>query len=226
MGNTRISLVHEGPREKLSKSGLETLNDSELLALILATGTRDENALELSRGLLHQFDYNLHELAKAGLEDLQTLRGIGKAKASRICAVFELGRRRENANIRELYQIESSRDVYRLMSPVLKDKSYEEFWMLILNRANRVLKQVRISEGSVSGTVADPKKIFKIALHSKASSIVLLHNHPSGQLKPSQADISLTHKLVAAANLLDMQVVDHLIISQTGYYSFADEGQL
>lgn len=226
MENTRISLVHEGPREKLSSSGLETLNDSELLALILATGTKDENALELSRGILHKFEYDLHELATAGLDDLLSLKGIGKAKASRICAVFELGRRRERAHIREFHKIESSRDVYTLMSPVLKDKSYEEFWMLILNRANRVIKQVRISEGSISGTVADPKKIFKIALHNKASSIVLLHNHPSGQLVPSQADISLTSKLVAAGNLLDMQVLDHLIIGRSGYYSFADEGQL
>lgn len=226
MENNRVSLVHEGPREKLSSQGLESLHDSELLALILATGTRDENALELSRGLLHRFDYDLHELASAGLQDLQNLKGIGKAKASRICAVFELGRRRERTPVRELYQIGSSSDVYKLMSPILKDKLYEEFWMIVLNRANRVLKQVRISEGSVSGTVADPKKIYKIALDHKASSIVVLHNHPSGQLNPSQADINLTNKLVAAGKLLDIQVLDHLILSRSGYFSFADEGKL
>jgi len=219
-------LLKEGPRERLATSGLDTLTDSELLALILATGSKSSNALSLAQSILTEFRNDLNELATAELSDLIMHSGIGEAKAARICATFELGRRRERANFEVKTKISSSRDVYNVMAGNLKDKCYEEFWMLVLNRSNHITRQLKISEGSISGTVADPKKIYKFALQFKASSLVFLHNHPSGNLKPSQSDIQLTDKLKDAGKLLDIEVLDHLIIAQSGYYSFADEGLL
>lgn len=224
--NARDLLPEEGPREKILRSGLESLSDPELIALVLSTGHGEANALSIARSMYAEYEGDLHQLARATVDDLIGIRGIGTAKASRLAAVFELGRRRERAQFGKKVRISGSSDAYRLMSAVLKDKSYEEFWMLVLNRSNCVIRQIRISEGSIHGTVADPKKIFKLALQQKASALIFLHNHPSGQTEPSQADRSLTDKLKAAGSILDIAILDHLIITQGGYYSFADEGEL
>lgn len=226
MNAREVMLVEEGPREKITRNGIGTLSDIELIALILSTGHGAENAIELARSLYMQYEGDLHQLAAATTDELTDIRGIGSAKASRIAAVFEVGRRRERAELGKKIRISGSSDVYRLMSAVLRDKSYEEFWMLVLNRSNCVVRQIRISEGSIHGTVADPKKIFKLALQHKASALIFLHNHPSGQLEPSRADRQLTEKLKAAGALLDIAILDHVIITQGGYFSFADEGEM
>ncbi len=221
-----VLLAEEGPREKITRNGIDSLSDPELIALILSTGHGEANAISIARAMYVEYEGDLHQLARATVDELMSIRGVGRAKASRVAAVFELSRRRERAQLGKKVRISGSSDVYRLMEAVLKDKSYEEFWMLVLNRSNCVVRQIRISEGSIHGTVADPKKIFKLALQHKASALIFLHNHPSGQIEPSQADRSLTEKLKAAGGILDIAFLDHVIITQGGYYSFADEGDM
>ncbi|MCF8297755.1 MAG: DNA repair protein RadC [Saprospiraceae bacterium] len=214
------------PREKLLLKGRSALSDSELLAILIGSGNRKESAVDLTKRILNDVDDNLIELTKLSVSDLMKYNGIGEAKAISIVAALELGKRRRSSEVLNKKRITTSREVFEAFQDVLSDSQYEEFWMLLLNRANKILKKVCISEGGVSGTVADPKKIFKIALENNAVSIILCHNHPSGNIEPSHADIKLTKKLKEAGANLEMPVLDHIIIGDEKYYSFADEGIL
>ncbi|MEI7586131.1 DNA repair protein RadC [Runella sp.] len=214
------------PREKLLLKGKAALTDAELVAILIGSGTRDLSAVDLSKIILQKASNNLNELAKLSIKDLMKIKGIGEAKAISIIAALELGRRRKESEVVLRARISSSRDAYEQIQPYLLDLPHEEFWLLLLNRANEVIKPVQVSQGGVSGTVADPKIIFKFAIECLASAIILVHNHPSGNLKPSEADKELTRRLYNAGKLLEIPVLDHLIFTDGGYLSFADEGML
>ncbi len=214
------------PREKLMLKGKAALSDAELIAILINSGTIDLTAVDVAKIILKSVGNNLNELARLSIKDLSKFRGIGEAKAISIVAALELGRRRREQDRPQRSRIICSRDAYNEMLPHLLDKPHEEFWILILNRANEVLRPVQISTGGVSGTVADPKLIFRHALEQLASGLILFHNHPSGNLMPSQANKDLTRKLRDAGRLLDIPVLDHLIFTDKAYYSFADEGIL
>ena len=214
------------PREKLLLKGKNALSDAELLTLLLGTGNRLESAVDVAKGILREVKDNLVELSRLGINDLTGFKGIGKAKAIIIIAALELGRRRNEAEVITKDKIANSTDAYHIFRSTISDLPYEEFWIILLNKANRVIRKCIISEGGVSGTVVDPKKIFKIALDNHASSIILGHNHPSGNIQPSDADHKITKKIKEAGIMLDVAVLDHLIIGDDSYYSFADEGTL
>ena len=214
------------PREKLLLKGKASLSNAELLAILIGSGTRSLSAVDVSKLILKKANNDLNQLAKFGLKDLKEIKGIGEAKAISILSALELGRRRKASEQKQAPKITCSEDAYQLLQAHLIDLPHEEFWILLLNRANQVIKLERISAGGVSGTVADPKIIFKKALDQLASSIILAHNHPSGNLNPSQADISLTNKIKNAGKLLDINILDHLIITNTSFFSFADEGRM
>lgn len=214
------------PREKLLSKGTPVLSDAELVAILLGTGTTSTSAVELAKRVLQTVDNSLHDLARLSVKDLTKIKGIGEAKAISIVAALELGRRRKEGDADEKPRISSSRDGFQLLRANLQDIHHEEFWIILLNRANRVIKKCQISQGGVAGTVADPKIIFKLALAELASGIILAHNHPSGNLTASQADIDLTKKIREAGKLLEIQVLDHLIVAGQKYFSFADEGML
>lgn len=214
------------PREKLEMKGKAALSDAELIAILLGSGTRSESAVDVAKQLLRRVDHDLNALAKLSLRDLQKTRGIGQAKAVTIISALELGRRRRETEPVRRPQITCSRDAYEVMRPHLLDLPVEQFWVVLLDRANHVVRSLRVSEGGVSGTVADPKVIFKAALEHMASGVILVHNHPSGNLQPSEADRHLTRKLRDGGLVLDVQVLDHLIVSDHRYLSFADEGLL
>jgi DNA repair protein radc len=214
------------PREKLVLKGKVALSDAELLAILLGSGSRNETAVDLAKRILKHTGDNLIELSKLSISDLMKFKGIGQAKAITIIAALELGRRRREAEALDRKIISSSSDAYEILQKEVSDKPYEEFWVLLLNRSNKVLRKVCIGEGGMSGTVVDPKKIFKIAIENNAACIILCHNHPSGNLKPSDSDIKLTKKIKEAGNNLDISVLDHVIIGDEKYYSFADEGIL
>jgi DNA repair protein RadC len=227
--NTPIKLWAEDdrPREKLLQKGRHALSDAELIAILLGTGRRGESALELSQKLLARSGNNLMELSKLGVAELkQGIKGIGEAKAVTLIAALELGNRKRASGALRRNRIKSSMEAWEYLRSFMDDNQYEVFWMLVLNRANRILNRICISEGGVGGTVADPKKIFKIALEQGASGILLAHNHPSGSETPSQADILLTSKLKKAGEFLDLPVIDHIILGEEKYYSFADQGAL
>jgi len=212
------------PREKLVLKGKSALSDAELLAILLGTGTRTINAVDLGKKLLQNAGNDLHQLARYTIKDLIKVPGIGEAKAITIVAAMELGRRRKDLESSQKPKIGGSQDAYELIKSDLLDIPHEEFWVILLNRANRVIRKHQISQGGVAGTVADPKIIFKLALEDLASGVILAHNHPSGNLTASQADIDLTKKLVSGGRLLEIQVMDHLIIAGQKYFSFADDG--
>ena len=214
------------PREKLLAQGRRVLSDAELIAILIGSGSTTESAVDLSKRILHACQNDLNSLAKLSVQDLSKFKGIGEAKAISIIAALELGRRRKEVELINLDKISSSKDIFNLLSPYFVDLLHEEFWIILLSRANKVLQKVLISKGGQAGTIADPKIIFKAALEGNAANIILAHNHPSGNLKPSQADIQLTKKLQEAGKLLDLQVFDHLIFTERGYFSFADEGLL
>jgi len=214
------------PREKMLLLGKHAMDDDELIAILIGSGTIGKNAIALAKEILLSVNNDLSELGKREIKDLQKFSGIGEAKALVIAAALEIGRRRQFSDARQREKVTCSRDIYEIMSPELIDLNYEEFHVLLLNRANHVLRKAQISKGGVSGTVVDAKLVFKPAIDALATSIVLCHNHPSGNLRPSQADIDLTKKLKQAAIHLDMHILDHLIVAQTGYYSFADAGTL
>lgn len=214
------------PREKLELKGKSVLSNAELIALLIGSGTKSLSAVGLAREILQKNHENLIELGRLGIADLCQFKGIGKAKAITIIAALELGRRRRAADALIKPKITCSQDAYEIFQSVVSDSNYEEFWILMLNRANRIIQKEMISQGGAAGTVADPKKIFKKALEKSAHHIILCHNHPSGNLQPSESDIRLTNKLCKAGNHLDLPVIDHLIISEQGYFSFADEGML
>lgn len=214
------------PREKLLLKGKHSLSDTELIAILMGSGSKNESAVDLAKRILKASKDNLIELSKIGVKDLMKFKGVGEAKAISIIAALELGKRRRKEEALEKKKISSSVDVFEYFAGVLGDISYEAFYILLLNRANKVIREVQISEGGFSGTVADPKKIFKLALEHSASAIILCHNHPSGNIKPSDADIKLTHKLKNAGEMLDLPVIDHIILGEENYYSFADENTL
>ena len=215
------------PREKLKLKGRSSLSDAELIAILIGSGNNEESAVDLSKRILKSANDNLIELSKLSLNDLvKNFKGIGEAKAISIIAALELGKRRRSAEVIEKKKINSSKDAFELLHSMVSDQFYEEFWIIMLNKANKVIKYECISEGGTAGTVADPKRIFKLALENNASSLILCHNHPSGNLKPSQADIMLTRKLKTSGELMEILIVDHIIIGDDNYYSFADEGML
>jgi DNA repair protein RadC len=214
------------PREKLLTKGRSVLSDAELLAILINSGTTKLSAVEVGQRVLQQAGNDLNALAQLSVKDLCKSPGIGEARAITIVAALELGRRRKATPKAPRTVIGSSADSYEVLKPHLLDVPYEEFWLLLLNRANHVMRVEKVSQGGVAGTVADPKIIFKAALDHLASAVILAHNHPSGNRRPSQADIALTRKLREAGVLLDLPILDHLIFTDDGYYSFADEGML
>jgi len=214
------------PREKLLAKGRAALSDAELLAILIGSGTTKLSAVDVGMLMLQAVGNDLNELARQSVKQLCRHPGIGEAKAITVVAALELGRRRKEADAPARVTITCSRDIYQLVRPQLMDLPHEEFWVILLNRANVVMRKTAISQGGVAGTVADPKLIFKEALENLASSIILVHNHPSGNRNPSAADIALTRKLKDAGGFLDLPILDHLIYTDQGYFSFADEGML
>jgi len=212
------------PREKLLSKGKQNLSNAELLGILLGSGSRNESAVGLAQRILESVENDLNDLGKMSIHELKTFRGIGTAKAVGLVAALELGRRRQLKGLKKRDQLNSSRDAFNAIAARLSDLPHEEFWMLLLNRANKLIGWEQVSSGGVSGTVVDAKIVFRKAIEGHASSLILCHNHPSGNLKPSKADIQLTQKLKKAGEQLDILVLDHLIVSEEGYYSFADEG--
>lgn len=213
------------PREKLLAKGIASLSDAELLAILLSTGTRKLSAVDLAKHILATVKNNLHVLGKQSVNDFRKIDGIGEAKAITIIAALELGRRRNKSDI-ERKKVNDSRVVFELFQPMLGDLPYEEFWVLYLNRSNGIIDKEKISLGGTAGTVIDVKIILKHGIEKLSSSIVLVHNHPSGNTQPSESDKQITKKIKEAGKLMDITTVDHVIIGDTKYFSFADEGLL
>lgn len=214
------------PREKLMAKGVQSLSDAELLAIIIRSGTREISAVELARKILALSENNLTLLGKKTVSDLIKIKGIGKAKAIGLVAAFELGRRRNQSELINRFQVTSSKEVFQYMQPILSDLEHEEFWVLYLNRSNRIIESYKLSKGGISGTVIDIRLILKKALEVLSSSLIICHNHPSGNRDPSENDRTITEKLKTAANLMDIKLLDHIIVSDNSYFSFADEGLL
>ena len=211
------------PREKLLLKGKNALSDAELIAILISSGNRTETAVELAKRILASVNNDLNQLAKLNITDLMKFNGIGEAKAISISAALELGRRRKDSIEEKKITINASKIAFEAISGVLSDLPHEEFWVLYLNRKNEVIKKENISKGGIVGTVADGKIIFKHAVNHLASAIILCHNHPSGNLKPSDADLKLTKKLKEIGQLMDTPVIDHFIVGTKNYFSFADE---
>lgn len=214
------------PREKMLLKGKSALSDAELLAILLGSGTVGQSAVTLAQHILSTVEYNLHELGKRSIAELCRFKGIGEAKAVSIAAALELGRRRQLSDLRERPRITGSQDAFQAIAPLLADLSHEEFWLLLLNKSNAVVARERLSSGGLAGTVVDVKMVFKLALDARAAALIAVHNHPSGSLQASQADIDLTRRLCKAGEVLDLPLLDHLIVSERGYFSFADGGLL
>lgn len=212
------------PREKLLEKGKDALANAEILAILIGSGSTDKTAVQLCQEILQSVDNDLNKLAKLSVHDLMKFKGIGEAKAISIVAALELGRRRKPEDFQTNKAIRSAKDVYQNVVHLFEDKEHEEFYAVLLSRANKIKSIELISKGGISGTVADGKLIFKKALEQTASAIILCHNHPSGNLQPSQSDIDLTKKMLEFGKFIDLQVLDHLIITDAGYLSFADEG--
>lgn len=215
---------NDRPREKLLNNGSDILSDAELIAILIGSGSQKESAVDLARRILQSVNNDLSELSKLCIKDLTKFNGIGPAKAVSIVSALELGRRRKESKTSQKNKITQSRDVFEILYPHLADLNHEEFWVIFLNRSNIVISKKKISSGGISGTVADVKMIFKMAIDMLASSIILGHNHPSGNLKPSNQDIELTKKLAESGKMLEIQVLDHVIVCGNQYFSFADEG--
>lgn len=210
------------PREKLQSKGKYALTEAELIAILIGSGNSDVSAVELSRQILASVANDLHALAGLSSDDLMKFKGIGQAKAITIVAALELGRRRKESGYRRKIQISGSKDVYDYFKKHLLDLKHEEFWILLLNRRNVIIKEVKISSGGVSGTFTDSKLIFKHALENLATSIILVHNHPSGNKNASLQDKNITSNLIAAGKILEINVTDHIIFTDNGYFSLAD----
>ena len=212
------------PREKLLLKGKTSLSDAELIAILIGSGTPEMSAVDLSRIILQSIDHDLGKLSRLSIQDLKKFKGIGEAKAISIVAALELGRRRKDSEPVKKPRITCSKDIYDLMKSELYDEPVEHFYLVLLSRSNQVITKVHISRGGTAGTVVDSKLIFKSALEHLAQSLILVHNHPSGNLKPSHQDIKLTERLVKAGKELDLPILDHVIFADDGYFSFADEG--
>lgn len=221
--NMKSLAEDDRPREKLLKLGRHSLSDAELLAIVMSSGNKDETALQLAQRMLSEHRNSINELAKLSIADLKKYKGVGEVKAIEIAAAFELGRRRKESDPTERIKITSSQQAYEAIRHHLMDQPHEEFWVLLLNRANQITKEVHLSKGGVSGTVVDVKLICKAAIDHTASGIILAHNHPSGQVLPSEQDKQITKKIREALALFDIVLLDHLIIGDQTYLSFADE---
>jgi DNA repair protein RadC len=214
------------PREKLRDKGKAVLSDAELVAILIGSGSRDESAVKLCQRILASVDNNLNALGKLSIKQLMAFKGIGEAKAISITAALEIGRRRRLEDALKSEKITSSRSVYEMMQPILGELPHEEFWILYLNNSNKVIQKNQLSKGGITGTLVDVRLVLKNALETGAIALILCHNHPSGTLKPSQADKDITLKLKMAAQSLDIKVLDHLIVTENAYFSFADENLL
>jgi DNA repair protein RadC len=211
------------PREKLMLKGKSVLSDAELIAILIGSGSRNESAVDLSKRILASAD-NLNTLGKMSISQLMNFKGIGEAKAIAIIAALELGRRRRAEDAVELIKITSSKLVFEIMQPIIGELTHEEFWVLFLNNSNKVISKSQLSKGGITGTIVDVRLVFKLALENGATGLILCHNHPSGNLNPSDADKKITKQIRLAGDSLDVKVLDHLIITETKYYSFVDEG--
>lgn len=212
------------PREKLMMKGKEALSNAELMAILIGSGSRNESAVALSKRILSSTD-NLNSLGKMSISQLMNFKGIGEAKAITIIAALELGRRRRSEDASEYEKkVTSSKMVFEMMQPIIGELSHEEFWVIFLNNSNKVISKVQLSKGGITGTIVDVRLVFRLALENKAIGLILCHNHPSGSLVPSEADKQITNKIKLAGESLDVKVLDHLIITETKYYSFVDEG--
>lgn len=211
------------PREKLLYKGKNALSDAELVAILIGSGSRNESAVELCKRILQQNNNQLHQLQKQSIQQLTQFKGIGEAKAITIVAALELAKRLQLSETKELTKITSSEDVFKLMQPIIGDLPHEEFWVLLLNNSNKVIYKLQLSKGGLTQTIVDIRMLFKTALEHLATALILVHNHPSGQLVASGADKDITQKIKLAGNSLDIKLLDHLIITQTGYFSFADD---
>jgi DNA repair protein RadC len=212
------------PREKLMLKGKSVLSDAELIAILIGSGSRNESAVDLSKRILASVNHNLNALGKLSITQLMNFKGIGEAKAISIIASMELGRRRRSEDAVELTKITSSKAVFEVMQPIIGELPHEEFWVLFLNNSNKILFKTQLSKGGMTGTMVDVRIVFKIAFEQNATAIILTHNHPSGKLQASDADIQITKKIKTAGQQLDIPVLDHIIITELGYYSFVDEG--
>lgn len=224
--NIKDWALEDRPREKMLYHGLSSLTDAELIAILIGSGNSAETAVELSRRILEKVKNNLNELGKLNVEDLKQFKGIGEAKAISIIAAMELGRRRNRSTALEQEKISGSSDVARYLRSLIGDLPHEEFWVLFLNRQNKILDKQRLSQGGMTGTVIDVRLVLKMALEKHATSLIFAHNHPSGNLDASDADRKITRQLKDSAAVMDIPLLDHLIITQGGYFSFADEGLL
>lgn len=214
------------PREKMMTKGSEALSDAELIAILIGSGNADESAVTLSQRMLASCSGDLNSLGKWGLENFCTFKGMGPAKSLTVMAALELGRRRKLQERKERTRITSSIDIYELFHPLMADLPTEEFWVLLLNRSNRVIDKVRISSGGIDQTTADVRTILREALLARATQMVLIHNHPSGNIQPSQEDKRITERIKGAGRLMNISVIDHVIVTDGAYYSFNDEGIL
>ena len=218
--------LEDRPREKLLCHGIQSLSDTELLAILIGSGTRNASAVDLARQVLESAGNNLHQLGKSSVGELKQIKGVGQTKALMLMSAFELGRRRSHTDTLARQKISSSKDVFYLFQPLLGDLPHEEFWILILNRSNQVVDKVRISQGGISGTVIDTRMILRSAIEKLASGLILCHNHPSGNTQPSEPDKKITEKIQNAANFMEINLLDHIIIADKSFFSFADEGIL
>lgn len=214
------------PREKLMQKGKAALSNAELTAILIGSGNREESAVELAQRILARSQNKLNELGRLSVSHLMKFKGVGQAKAVSIVAALELGRRRRGEEALKRKKITSSKSVFELLQPVVGDLDHEEFWILYLNNSNKVLQKMQLSKGGITGTLVDVRLTYKKALEIGATAVILVHNHPSGTLNPSHPDKKLTRKLKTAGESLDIKVLDHLIITQKSYFSFADEGTL
>lgn len=214
------------PREKFLLKGKSVLSDSELLAIILGSGNNEDSAVELARKILASVDYNWQKLSKLSIKDLMKFKGIGEAKAISVAAALEIGRRKAAQEIPEKEKVTSVNDLYKIFSQYLSDLQTEEFWAIFLDQKNHVIYKTQISKGGISGTLVDVRVIFRIAIEHFATSVVVAHNHPTGNLTPSQPDISITRRIKEAGDLLDIKLLDHLIIGENSFFSFSEQGLL
>lgn len=214
------------PREKLMLKGKIALSDAELLAILIGSGSRNESAVDLCKRILASNENNLNQLGKQSIQQLLQFKGIGEAKAITIIAALELGKRRRLEEAKQLTQIKSSKDVFEHMQPLIGDLQNEEFWVLLLNNSNKIIQKIQLSKGGLTATLVDVRLLFKQALEHFATAIILVHNHPSGQLKPSEADKNITRKIADAGNVLEIKLLDHIIVTEHDYFSFADDGIL
>ncbi len=214
------------PREKLLLKGKAALSDAELIAILIGSGNRNESAVDLAKRILNSVDNNINKLVKLNVANLCKFKGIGQAKAISIITALELGKRQRLEEALVLPKMTSSKAVFKIMQPILEDLSHEEFWVIYLNNSNKILKKTALSKGGITGTLIDIRLLFKIAIELTAIGIILCHNHPSNKLQPSNEDLKITKKIKEAGAVLDIKVLDHLIITKIGYFSFADDGIL